>query len=57
MEWNGMEWNGMEWNGMEWNGIWNKKVLVHTHTRSAQYLPDFTPHMQTASDSGRRTSR
>ena len=42
MEWNhGMEsWNHgiMEW--MEWNGMeWNKKVLVHTHTR-AQFLPD-----------------
>jgi len=58
-----MEWNGMEWNGMEWNhGImesWNKKVLVHTHTR-AQYLPEyliFTDRIQMASCPGCRTFR
>ena len=47
-------WNNgiMEWNGMEWN----KKVLVHIHARAVSYLI-FTRRRQTASGSGRRTSR
>jgi hypothetical protein len=67
MEWNGMEWNHgiMEsWNHgiMEsWNhGImesWNGIKSVSSYTHTCSFLPDFTPHMQTASDSGRRTSR
>ena len=36
-----MEWNGIEWNRMESNRMkWNKKVLVHTHTRARGFLPD-----------------